>query len=167
MTTVDSGSVLAHVPSSAEPPPAPLLSTVATPRVRLSRRRVLAALAGAATAVGLAVLDLLPWSRPRAAFAGAYQEWGDCHGFYNAMTVCTPTTALYSGNCSGSWHRNDNGSGTCYSWAYFHDADDCGGNNAWRWTQGSTWRKCSDGYYQYNSCGGGFSFQKSICRTAI
>jgi hypothetical protein len=166
MTTVDSGSLLAQVPSSTEPPPAPLPSTVIMPRVRLSRRRVLAALAGAATASGLAVLDLLPWSRPRAAFAAAYEEWEDCHGFYSSITVCTPSNALYSGNCSGSWHRADHGSGTCYSWAYFHDPDDCGLRNAWRWTSG-TRRKCSDGYYQYASCGGGFSYQKSICRTAI
>jgi hypothetical protein len=79
-----------------------------------------------------------------------------------------PTSAYYSSNnCSGSWHRNDGGSGTCYNFRYTHDPSSCSGRNAWRWTGRVARRKCSDGWYQYNDCGGGRISRFSICRTAI
>ena len=124
--------------------------------------------AGAAVATGLGVLDLLPWSRPRGAFAaGEYEQWGDCQGYFDSTTVCSPSTALYSGNCSGDWHRNDGGSGTCYAFRYTHSGSACNNKNAWRWSGRVGNRKCSDGWYQYQDCGGGNVNRKSICRTSF
>jgi hypothetical protein len=162
---------LANVPTIDEQPADAQPSRVWTPFEGWSRRRILAAAGGAVVASGVGVLNLIPWSRPRKAFAGAYASWGDCHGYWsNATVTCTPTTANYSNNCSGVWHRNDGSSGTCYNYRYIHYADTCGGNNAWKWggsgARGNH-RMCSDGHYEYHDCGGGNINNFSICRTAI
>lgn len=160
------------VPDVVEPPADALPSRVWEPESGWSRRRIMAMIGGAAVATGVAALDLLPWSKPRAAFAAAYQEWGDCAGFWSNNTVtCVPTTAYYNANnCSGSWHRNDGSSGTCYVFKYTHNGTSCAGRNAWRWggsgARGNH-RKCSDGWYEYHDCGGGNINRFSICRTAI
>jgi hypothetical protein len=156
------------VPGVLEPPVDAKPSQVWTAPPAWSRRRILAAVGGAAVAAGVAALDLLPWSKPRAAFAAAYTAWSTCHGFYNANTTCVPTNAYFnSQNCSGSWHRNDGSSGTCYVINWTHLATTCDGHNAWRWTGGGPNRKCSDGRYHYRDCGGGAIDRFSICRTAI
>ncbi|WP_214324471.1 hypothetical protein [Nonomuraea sediminis] len=164
-------SIVDQIPSATQMPEQALPSGVGVEREGWSRRRVLGLATGAAVATGLGVLDLLPWSKPRIALAGAYAAWNDCHGFATASQVCVPASALYSSNnCSGSWHRNDGGSGTCYNFRYIHYADTCAGNNAWKWYGGSTSplrRKCSDGHYEYHDCGGGNVNRFSICRTAI
>jgi hypothetical protein len=163
---------LDQVPSADEMPANAQPSRVWVPFEGWSRRRILAAIGGAAVASGMGVLGLFPWAKPRAAFAGAYQSWGDCHGYWSNNTVtCVPTSAYYnSQNCSGSWHRNDGGSGTCYNFRFIHYPDTCGGNNAWKWggsgARGNH-RKCSDGHYEYHDCGGGNFSSFSICRTAI
>lgn len=169
MNITDARTFFAQVPSSVEAPSTPEPSRVAGPAPAVGRRRVLATIAGTAVASGLGVLDLLPWSRPRGASAssGAYEQWGDCRTFFNSSTVCVPNTALYSGNCSGTWHRNDGGSGTCYNFRYTHNPHSCSGKNAWRWVGRTANRKCSDGWYEYADCGGGRVSRFSICRTAI
>ncbi|TMR24425.1 hypothetical protein ETD86_04655 [Nonomuraea turkmeniaca] len=170
MTAEKQISILDQIPSAHEMPEQALPTLVGAKREGWSRRRILGLATGAAVATGLGVLDLLPWSKPRAAAAASYTAWSTCRGYVNASTVCTPSSALYSGNCSGSWHRNDGGSGTCYNFRYTHYATTCDGHNAWRWTGGSTTstrRKCSDGWYEYNDCGGGRVSRFSICRTAI
>ena len=105
--------------------------------IRTNRRTILGVVTGAAVASGLAVLDLFPWSKPKGAFADAYTTWGDCRGYFSASTICYPSSAYYTGNCSGPWHRNDGGSGTCYNYRYTHDPSSCDGHNAWRWTSGT------------------------------
>jgi len=161
------------VPDILEPPADAKPSRMWTPRAVWSRRRILTAIGGTAVATGVATLDLIPWSKPRPAFAGAYQSWSDCHGYWSSTTTCVPTTAYYpsnNSNCSGSWHRNDGSSGTCYNYRYTHYATTCSGNNAWRWGGSSArgaHRKCSDGWYEYHDCGGGNINRFSICRTAI
>jgi hypothetical protein len=167
MSTINARSLLDQVPSTVEPPANPQPSRVAVSVTGLSRRAVITAITGAAVASGLAVLDLIPWSRPRGALAAAYTAWETCVGYYDPNTICVPSDAYYgSDNCSGSWHRNDGGSGTCYSYRYDHYADTCNGHNAWKWTSG-TRRKCSDGWKQYYDCGGASVNRFSICRTAI
>lgn len=159
------------VPDILEPPADAKPSRVWTPAPGWSRRRILTAIGGAAVAAGVAALDLIPWSKPREAFAGAYQEWSDCRGFWDSVTTCVPNNAYYNSiNCSGSWHRNDGSSGTCYVFRFTHYASTCDGNNAWRWGGSSArgdHRKCSDGWYEYHDCAGGNINRFSICRTAI
>src|SRR5258706_10161981 len=163
---------LSAVPDIDQAPADPKPSRVWTRFEGWSRRRILAAMGGVAVASGVAVLDLLPWSKPRKAFAGAYMAWNDCHGYWSNTTVtCVPTTAYYNSvNCSGIWHRNDGGSGTCYNFRFIHYADTCAGNNAWKWggsgARGNH-RIGSDGHYEYHDSGGGYSKHISICRTAI
>ncbi|WP_214324605.1 hypothetical protein [Nonomuraea sediminis] len=164
-------SPLDAVPSSAEPPPSPVPIETADRPSQWSRRKVMAMATGAAMAAGLGALDLFPWSRPRAALAsGPYSVWGDCEGYVDRNTVCTPSTAYYgSDNCSGQWHKDEGGSYTCVSWRYTPNLTSCGQRNAWKWYGGSntpTRRMCSDGYYSYVSCSGNYS-NFSICRTAI
>ncbi|WP_433533179.1 hypothetical protein ACQPYA_14850 [Micromonospora sp. CA-263727] len=166
MTDVNRSRVVDLVPSAVEAPASPEPTRMIDKRSAMSRRRVLGIVSGAAVASGLGVLDLFPWSRPRGAFAAAYTEHSDCRGYFNSTSICVPSTALYTGNCSGSWHRNDGSSGTCYNFRYTHDPSSCDGHNAWRWTSG-TRRKCSDGWYEYADCGGGRVSRFSICRTAI
>jgi hypothetical protein len=167
MTDIEQASLYAQVPSATEPPPSPQPSKMAISGSTMSRRKVLGAITGAAVASGLGVFDLFPWSRPSGAFAAAYEVHAGCVGYFNATTICVPATAYYnSSNCSGSWHRNDGASGTCYNYRYTHDPSSCSGKNAWRWTSG-TRRKCSDGWYTYADCGGSRVSRFSICRTAI
>ncbi|WP_067134712.1 hypothetical protein [Microtetraspora malaysiensis] len=163
-------SILDQIPSAEDMPEQAMPTLMSAKREGWSRRRVLGIATGAAVATGLGVLDLLPWSKPRSAAAATYTAWESCHGYANASSVCVPSSALYSGNCSGSWHRNDGASGTCYNLRYTHYASTCDGNNAWKWYGGSTTatrRKCSDGWYEYHDCGGGNVSRFSICRTAI
>lgn len=161
-------SMLDRIPSAAQPPEWAEPSKVAPRRPGFSRRRLLGSVVGLTVTSGLGLLDLLPWSKPRTALAAAYTEWSDCRGFFNSTTICVPSNAYYnSSNCSGSWHRNDGGSGTCYNFRYTHDPDSCAGRNAWRWTGRVARRKCSDGFYEYHDCGGGNISRFSICRTAI
>lgn len=162
-------SILQHIPSATdEPEDAPPTAMLGRSETEFSRRRLLSTIAGIGIAAGLGLLDALPWSRPQGAFAAAYQEWSTCQGYYASSTTCVPTTALYSNTCSGSWHRNDGSSGTCYNYRYYHHPTRCNGRNAWRWknSRGSD-RKCSDGDYNYADCGGGRVSRMSICRTAI
>jgi hypothetical protein len=166
-------SIFDQIPSAQEMPEGAGESRVAPITSRWSRRRILGMAFGVATAAGLGALDLLPGARPRSAAAQVYTTyWGDCHGYANASTVCTPPTAYYgSDNCtSTAWHRDGGRTGTCFSANYTSNPSSCGGRNAWRWNGGntsSTRRKCSDGYRYAVVCGstgvGGFS----ICRTAI
>lgn len=161
-------SLFDQVPSAVEAPTHAEPSLVATPPENWGRRRVLGALTGVAVASGLALLDLFPWSRPRSAEAAAYTAWSDCRGYFDSTTICVPSSAYYnSNNCSGSWHRNDGSSGTCYTYRYTHDPSSCDGHNAWKWTGAVARRKCSDGWYQYYDCGGTAISRFSICRTAI
>lgn len=163
-------SILDQIPSAVDMPEQALPTQVGVKREGWSRRSVLGLATGAAVATGLGVLDLLPWSKPRIAASASYTAWETCKGYATASTVCMPSSALYSGNCSGSWHRNDGASGTCYNLRYTHETDSCAGHNAWKWYGGSTSslrRKCSDGWYEYNDCGGGHVYRFSICRTAI
>jgi hypothetical protein len=150
------------MPENAEPSQVTLKETG-----RWSRRRLLGTVAGVTFAAGLGALDLLPWSKPKAADALTQWGMGDCRGFFNSSTVCVPSSALYSGNCSGSWHKNQGGSGTCYNYRYRPDTTSCDGRNAWRWTGRTARRKCSDGHYEYHDCGGGNVSRFSICRTSI
>ncbi|MEU8250045.1 hypothetical protein [Nonomuraea sp. NPDC048916] len=165
-------SIFDQIPSAEEMPEGALPSRVATVKPRWSRRRVLGMAFGTVTAAGLGALDLLPGARPRSAAAVVYTTyWSDCHGYVNASTVCTPSNAYYgSDNCTGSWHRDDGASGTCYSINYTSEPYTCGQRNAWRWTGGtttSTRRKCSDGHYYATQCGSSPIDRFSICRTAI
>lgn len=167
MTAVQQ-SVLEQIPSAVVPPDEPLPTQVGDATGGFSRRRLLSTVVGITVVSGLGLLDLLPWSRPRSALAAAYEQWYDCRGYFNSSTICVPSSAYYrSSNCSGSWHRNDGSSGTCYSFKYTHDPDSCAGRNAWRWTGRVARRKCSDGWYYYQDCGGGYINRFSICRTAI
>ena len=159
-------SLLPLVPHANVAPPDAQPSRVVRRQSALSRRGLLAAVTGGAVAAGLGALDLLPWSKPKGAFAAAYQEWGDCHGYFNSSTICVPSSALYSNTCNGSWHRNDGSSGTGYVYRYYHHPTRCSDRNAWRWTSG-TRRKCSDGDYFYQAQGSSGSTRMSICRTAI
>ncbi|MGW5683569.1 hypothetical protein [Nonomuraea sp. NPDC003754] len=167
MKNLSRPSILDQIPSVADEPESPEPSRYAVTEQRWSRRRLFGTVAGVTVAAGLGALDLLPWSRPRAAMA--LTEWTDgCHGYFNSSTVCTPSSAYYgSDNCSGSWHKNQGGSGTCYNYRYTPNETSCGGRNAWRWTGSVARRKCSDGWYEYHDCGGGNISRFSICRTAI
>ncbi len=171
MSRTDLEALFAQVPSAAEAPPAPLPSRVARRPEGPSRRTVLTAVAGAAVASGLSVFDLFPWSKPRGALAAAYQQWSDCRGYFsNTTTVCVPTTAFYDDRvCKNTWHRDEVSSGPCYHYVYEHAATTCDGRNAWRWTAQPTKRKCSDGWIEYWTCGGGQHpvSRFSICRTPI
>jgi len=154
------------VPSTMEPPADPKPSRLWRPPAAWSRRRVLTAIGGAAVAAGVAALDLIPWSKPREAFAAAYTTWSTCHGYFTATQICYPANAYFnSNNCSGTWHRNDGSSGTCYVFKFTHNPSSCDGHNAWKWTSPN--RKCSDGWYEYHDCGGGNINRFSICRTAF
>ncbi len=161
---------IGSVPTISEPPANARPSRVWTPFEGWSRRGILAAMGGVVVASGMGVLDLLPWSRPSKAFA--LTEWSGCDGYWSNNTVtCVPTTAYYgSDNCSGSWHKDEGRSGTCYNYRYTPNPTSCGGKNAWRWGGSSArgnHRKCSDGHYEYHDCGGGNISNFSICRTAI
>ncbi|GII75746.1 hypothetical protein Sru01_07280 [Sphaerisporangium rufum] len=165
-------SILDQIPSATRMPEGAPPSEVTKVKSPWSRRRVLGAAFGTMTAVGLGALDLLPGARPRSAAAAVYKTiWGDCHGYVNASTVCTPSNAYYgSDNCTSTWHRDDGYSGTCVSYKYTSNPTSCGGRNAWKWTGGnttSTRRKCSDGRYVSVQCGSSSIDRFSICRTAI
>ncbi len=161
------------IPSADQAPEGALPSLVAVPNSRWSRRRVVGMAFGAFTAAGLGALDLFPGSRPRSASAAVHRtEWStSCRGYVSRTTVCVPSNAYYgSDNCTGTWHRDDGASGTCYSINYTSWPDTCDGRNAWRWNGGSTTptrRKCSDGQYYYTACGSSPVNRFSICRTAI
>ncbi|WP_214104573.1 hypothetical protein [Acrocarpospora catenulata] len=171
--TGPASSILDQIPSADERPEGALPSRMGVVNPRWSRRRMIGMAFGAATAAGLGALDLLPGARPRSAAAVVYTTiWTDgCHGYANATSVCTPSSAYYgSDNCTNTWHRDDGYSGTCVSINYTSYSNTCDGRNAWRWTGGSTSslrRKCSDGYYYSVTCGSSGSGRFSICRTAI
>jgi hypothetical protein len=132
----------------------------------VQRRGFLRFVAGGAMGVGLAVLGWLPPARPQGAWAHCcLSEWTNgCHGYYTSSQTCYPASAWFSNTCtSGKWHRNDGGSGTCYSFRYTHNHTSCDGRNAWRW--GS--KRCSDGWYTYGDCGGGRVDSFSICRATV
>jgi hypothetical protein len=161
---------IADVPSVLEPPADAEPSEVWAPFGGWSRRSVLAAIGGAAVASGMGVLDLLPWSRPRAALA-ASTVWNDCTSqhYWTSSQVCYPASAYFSNTCAGVWHRNDGASGSCYAYKYTLNPTSCDGRNAWKW-QGSArlpHRMCSDGYYSYETCGAAPINRFSICRTAL
>ena len=165
-------SIFDQIPSAYEKPEGALPSRVTPGRARWNRRQVFGAALGVATAAGLGALDLLPGARPRSAAAAVYTTyWTDCHGYANASSVCTPSTAYYGAdNCTNTWHRDDGRTGTCFSANYTSNPTSCGGRNAWRWNGGSTTstrRKCSDGDYYVVTCGSTGVDRFSICRTAI
>lgn len=167
MSTTAAASILALVPSTEIRPEKAEPSRFARGRGGISRRSVLRIAGGTAIATGLASLDLLPWSKPQAAFAN-FTEWSTCSGYFsNGTDVCVPTTALYTGNCQGSWHSNLGASGSGYNYKYTPDYDRCSGKNAWRWTGSGNHRKCSDGDYEYTAQGSSTIYRTSICRTAI
>lgn len=161
------------IPSAEGAPAGALPSLVAVRDSRWNRRRIIGMAFGAVTATGLAALDVFPGARTRSASAAVYMtEWDNsCRGFSNASTVCVPSSAYYgSDNCTGSWHRDDGASGTCYSLNWTSLPSTCDGKNAWRWYGGSTTstrRKCSDGERYVSQCGSSPIDQFSICRTAI
>lgn len=139
---------------------------------RVSTRRTLFRMvSGAAVALGVAALEL----RPLRAAAVTLSVWGDCHGFINASTVCTPPSWYISGSlpCNGTWHRWDSYNDSFVSYSFqFYDTT-CGGRNAWKW-YGATGaghstlkRKCSDGHTSYADIGGTRIYNSSICRTAL
>lgn len=173
MSSASENSIFDLIPSAEEPPAGALPSLVAPASWRWSRRRVVGMAFGAVTGAALGALNLLPMSRPRSALAVVYTtSWSDCHGYANASTVCTPSSAYYgSDNCTAAkWHRDDGASGTCYSINYTSEPSTCGGRNAWRWNGGSTsslHRKCSDGHYYAAQCGHSPIDRFSICRSAI
>jgi hypothetical protein len=160
--------ILSRIPSANEMPENAEPTQVAPKDSRWSRRRLFGTIAGVTIAGGLGALDLLPWSKSKS--AEALTEWTDgCHGFFDSSSICVPRSAIYSGNCAGSWHKTDlsHWSGcNRYQWQPYTSS--CAGRNAWRWTSG-TRRKCSDGYYMYYDCGGTNTniTRFSICRTAI
>lgn len=132
----------------------------------LPRRLFLRFVAAGAMGVGLAVVGWLPPARPRGAWAHCcLSEWTNgCHGYYSPSTICVPSSAKFSGNCTASnWHRNDGGSGTCYAFRFTHNHTSCDGRNAWRWGT----KRCSDGWYHYEDCGGGYVDTWSICRRTV
>lgn len=166
MKNLSRPSLLDQIPSVMDVPESPVPSRFAVRERGWSRRRLFGTVAGVTIAAGLGALDVLPWSKPRS--ADALTQWTDgCHGYYNSSSICTPSSAYYnSQNCSASWHKNQGGSGTCYNYRFTPNTTSCAGRNAWRWTSG-TRRKCSDGWYEYNDCGGGHISRFSICRTAV
>ncbi len=139
---------------------------------RATRRRVLKMFTGAGVAMGLGAIGSIPLSRPRPAYAAAYEEWlNSCQGYYAASTVCVPTSAYYgSDNCApgSTWHREDRvRQDSCVEIRYTHDPTSCNGRNAWVWRGNGPSAKCSDGRrYVENSCGSDFS-AFSICRTFL
>src|SRR5215510_609272 len=85
---------------------------------RLGRRSVLRFVVGGAMGVGLSIIGALPPAKPKGAWAHCcLSEWTDgCHGYFTSTQTCYPADAMFSNNCtSGWWHRDDGGSGTCYS----------------------------------------------------
>lgn len=165
--------ILDRIPSTEQAPEGALPSLMAVRNSQWSRRRIVGMAFGAFTATGLAALDLFPGARTRSAAAAVYTTvWTDgCHGYANASSVCTPSSAYYSSdNCTGTWHRDDGSSGTCYALNWTSLASTCDGRNAWRWSGGSTSalrRKCSDGRRYVSSCGSSPIDQFSICRTSF
>lgn len=161
--------ILSRIPSANERPENAEPTQVGLKDSRWSRRRLFGTVAGVTIAGGLGALDLLPWSKTKA--ADALTEWStSCRGYFNSSTVCVPSSAIYSNNCSGSWHKNDSSHWSgCNRYKYWPDTSSCDGRNAWRWTGRVARRKCSDGWYMYYDCGG--TNQNitlfSICRTAI
>jgi hypothetical protein len=158
-----------RLPSAQEGPAnaTPSRMTAATPAI--SRRRVLGLIAGTAVASGLAALDVLPWSKPRNAYAALQQHGlGDCRGYFDSATICVPSNALYDSHvCSGSWHKDKTEQNPNYQKKWTPAPRRCDGKNAWRWTRG-TRRKCSDGDYYYFGRGIPTPIERmSICRTAI
>jgi len=164
---VSEPDLLGRVPSAVREPEAAEPSRFAARGRGWNRRRFFSAAGGVTIAAGLGALDLLPWSRPRG--APALTEWTDgCHGHYDAVTICHPSTAYFgANNCTGEWHRQEEGSGVCYQYRYIASEYTCDGRNAWRWQTGEQRRKCSDGWYEYYDCDGVNISRFSICRTEI
>jgi hypothetical protein len=145
----------------AEPEDAPL-PVVDDPGVRVTRprevrrqarRRFLQTIGAVGVGIGLAFTDGLSTRFARRAGAAPYEMWGDCRGFFDPSTTCTPTTAYFgSDNCdANAWHRHEYGVFPLSSEAvliivYYHLGDTCAGRNAWLWSwSGGTATKCSDG----------------------
>lgn len=174
----------ASIPYTDAQPAQSATSTVysALPKGR-SRRQVLGYMTAAATGVGLAALDLLPWSKPRSAEAAAYVTWfqcgppGDTKRYYSPNTTCVPESAYYgSDNCSpnywpvNTYHRNssEGTSDSRYIYSYTHNPSSCAGNNAWKWASSSGTKKCSDGWKTRTDTQGSNHYSNfSICRSNV
>lgn len=179
---MNSPITLAGVPSYENEPqswePSNVVATIR--RANPTRRTVLRFLAMSSMTIGLAYVDLFPRVRKANAVnpSPTYSEWGTCApngpygvNYFDSSTICTPSNSVFSGNCSGSWHRNDSYSsptnGTAYNYTF--DNTSCGNKNAWRWTGSVARRKCSDGRVWYRDAYGALIYNNrfSICRTAI
>lgn len=135
----------------------------------IRRRTFLKATTAVATGVALGALDLLPMTKPR--IARAYTQYYNCTSaeYYSSSTTCSPSWNYMGGdNCSVSWHR----AGTVWLSpdvvaTYTHHPYRCDGKNAWRWYQGSSYTKCSDGHkYSYDHSIDSVQVNSnSICRT--
>ena len=135
----------------------------------MPRRSFIKLLGGGAVAVGLTVVGWLPPLRLRRADA-LYDEWSDCHNFFDATTVCTPqswwiTEGVCSGSYYGAWHYHNYYSGDGTNGGWYVQRDSCGGRNAWNWLYPGAAFKCSDGETWLWGWWGSWNTM-SICRTA-
>jgi hypothetical protein len=168
-----------HVPAGA--PPTSILRDL---KVAGGRRSVLRAAALGAMTLGAATLDLSGvfgtrsakaewgpygmqgWDRNDCAdaYPGGYNEVNDTNGYYLGTAACFGGTWRGSNYCYGGWHKN----GTWYYGSIRGDSvpvySSCSGRNAWRWTTGGMWYRCSDGNTTFY--GGGYNGQTyfTICR---
>ncbi len=105
-----------------------------------------------------AVVGLGVWSLGlfgNKANAAIYDNWGNCQGYFEGGSICTPSSWCNPGavDSGGYWHKHG-------YWEYFgpstyvywnQDPDECNGKNAWWWAanyRSPTNKFCSDGENQ-------------------
>ncbi len=150
-----------HAPDRA----APSAVTRELRRQTTTRRTVLRLMVGTGMAIGVSAVGLLPGARKaQAGWWSTYASHSDCAGYYNSSTTCYPPEwYITNAVCNGAgYHRDDGGSGTCYNFRHTVKLTACNQRNAWHWSGNRT--RCSDGYYEYNTCQPSHWFTSSICR---
>jgi hypothetical protein len=138
------------------------------PRILMTRRVTLQAMAALGGALALNVLSWLPPMRAPAAHAAVGTEYLHCANFdswsgYNNNTAVCVGAPYHSAYCGADgWFMQ--GSGTCWV-STAVAACGTGGlslRNAWRWTHAGTPYRCADG--RIYTCDGSSSFR--ICSKA-
>ena len=81
----------------------------------MPRRSFIKLLGGGAVAVGLTVVGWLPPLRLRRADA-LYNEWSDCHNFFDETTVCTPQSWWITGSSRLSFKHQCSTRAKARSW---------------------------------------------------
>jgi hypothetical protein len=151
-----------------------------------TRRVVLRAMTLGALTVGAVVADwgsrfvpgaraetgpggLTGWDRNdcKDAYPNGYSEQKDNVGSYiNSAAACFGGDYRGSTYCSSGWHRSGTVRDAPVVYTYTPISTLCGAStkkNAWRWTAGGTWWRCSDGRMTV-SAGGTSHTYTTICR---